>query len=71
MPSDKPRVAVPSPRPVAVREIQLIDRTKGREKSFFGQGVVGHVAFAEPYCPAMRESIIQVIEKHSSSTVFE
>ncbi len=46
---------------------QLIDRTRGRENSFFGQGVVGHVAFAEPYCPAMRESIILVIEKHGSS----
>jgi len=46
---------------------QLIDLTKGREKSFFGQGVAGHVAFAEPYCPAMRESIIRVLEKHSRS----
>jgi len=46
---------------------QLIDRTQGREKSFFGQGIVGHVAFSEPYCPAMRKSIIRVVEKHSSS----
>lgn len=46
---------------------QLIDRTKGREKSFFGQGIVGHVAFAEPYCPAMRESIIRRLQKHYSS----
>jgi len=46
---------------------QLIDRTKKREKSFFGQGIVGHVAFAEPYCPAMRESIIRVLQKHGSS----
>jgi len=46
---------------------QLIDRTQGREKSFFGQGIVGHVAFADPYCPAMRESIIRVLQKHSSS----
>jgi 5'-methylthioadenosine phosphorylase len=31
---------------------QFIDRTKGREASFFGQGVVGHVAFADPICNA-------------------
>ncbi len=27
---------------------QLIDRTKGRAATFFGQGVVAHVAFADP-----------------------
>jgi 5'-methylthioadenosine phosphorylase len=30
---------------------QLIDRTNGRrEPSFFGDGLVGHIAFEEPYC---------------------
>ncbi|MCX7028804.1 MAG: S-methyl-5'-thioadenosine phosphorylase [Spirochaetes bacterium] len=36
---------------------QLIDRTTGRPSSFFGDGVVGHVSFAEPFCPGMRERI--------------
>jgi 5'-methylthioadenosine phosphorylase len=36
---------------------QLIDRTRNRDLSFFGEGVVGHVPFAEPYCPGMREII--------------
>jgi 5'-methylthioadenosine phosphorylase len=30
---------------------QLIDRTKDRASTFFGDGVVAHVAFAEPFCP--------------------
>lgn len=34
---------------------QLIDRTRGaRPSTFFGNGVVAHIAFAEPFCPALR-----------------
>lgn len=29
---------------------QIIDRTKSRESTFFGDGIVGHVGFAEPFC---------------------
>ena len=32
---------------------QLIDRTKGRLSTFFGDGLVGHVAFGEPFCPEL------------------
>lgn len=36
---------------------QLIDRTRGlRPTTFFGEGVVAHVAFADPFCPAMRSA---------------
>jgi len=41
---------------------QLIDRTRGRESSFFGDGVVGHVSFGEPYCAGMREALARVLE---------
>jgi 5'-methylthioadenosine phosphorylase len=37
---------------------QLIDRTVGRPRTFFSDGIVGHVAFAEPYCPALRRSLV-------------
>lgn len=30
---------------------QLIDRTKSRVNTFFGEGIVAHVAFADPFCP--------------------
>lgn len=33
---------------------QLVDRTWGRNDTFFDGGVVGHVSFAEPYCPELR-----------------
>jgi 5'-methylthioadenosine phosphorylase len=30
---------------------QFVDRTKNRVSTFFGNGIVGHVAFADPVCP--------------------
>ena len=32
---------------------QLVDRTWGRPDTFFDGGVVGHVSFADPYCPEL------------------
>lgn len=32
---------------------QLIDRTAGRENSFFGSGIVAHVSLADPICPRL------------------
>ena len=32
---------------------QLIDRTKMRSDTFFEQGIVAHIAFAEPFCPLL------------------
>jgi 5'-methylthioadenosine phosphorylase len=29
---------------------QFIDRTKGRASTFFGEGIVGHIAFGDPIC---------------------
>jgi 5'-methylthioadenosine phosphorylase len=34
---------------------QLIDATKGRDGTFFTDGIVGHVAFAEPFCPVLSQ----------------
>jgi 5'-methylthioadenosine phosphorylase len=41
------------PRHLVVPD-QLIDRTRGRPATFFGHGLVVHVAFAEPFCPVLR-----------------
>ncbi|MBM2827129.1 MAG: mtaP, partial [Dehalococcoidia bacterium] len=30
---------------------QLIDRTRQRASTFFGDGLVAHVSFADPFCP--------------------
>jgi len=40
---------------------QLIDRTKSRANSFFREGIVGHVQFAEPFCPTMREKLTEIL----------
>jgi 5'-methylthioadenosine phosphorylase len=38
---------------------QIFDRTKGvRPSSFFGDGIVGHVSFADPFCDELREVVI-------------
>ncbi|RMF23239.1 MAG: S-methyl-5'-thioadenosine phosphorylase [Cyanobacteria bacterium J083] len=34
---------------------QFIDRTKNRLSTFFGQGIVAHIAFAEPICPNLAQ----------------
>ena len=36
---------------------QFIDRTFRRASTFFGDGVVGHVGFAEPTCPAFGAAV--------------
>ncbi len=37
---------------------QLLDRTSGkRQHTFFGDGVVGHIAFGDPYCPFLRDQV--------------
>ena len=36
---------------------ELVDKTSRTPGSFFGQGVVGHVGFADPFCPGMRAAI--------------
>ena len=34
---------------------QLIDRTRSRVNTFFGNGVVVHIAFADPFCPELSQ----------------
>jgi 5'-methylthioadenosine phosphorylase len=38
---------------------QFIDRTRRRISTFYGDGVVVHVPFADPICPEMREGLVQ------------
>jgi len=38
---------------------QLIDRTRSRVNSFFGEGIVAHIAFAEPFCPVLSQVLYQ------------
>lgn len=38
---------------------QIIDRTRGRPSTFFGDGMVVHIGFAEPFCSALRDVVSQ------------
>lgn len=40
---------------------QFIDRTKSRASTFFGEGIVAHIAFAEPVCSALSGVIADAI----------
>ena len=39
---------------------QFIDRTRHRPDTFFGDGIVGHVSFAEPICTAVAQAMADV-----------
>ena len=47
-----------SPQTLVVPD-QLFDRTKHRTSSFFGDGVVVHQPFAEPYCPGLVDHLAE------------
>ncbi|MEI6449589.1 MAG: S-methyl-5'-thioadenosine phosphorylase [Actinomycetes bacterium] len=38
---------------------QLYDRTRNRPSTFFGDGVVVHMGFADPFCPALSTVIVE------------
>jgi len=41
---------------------QLLDRTRSRVGSFFGGGIVVHVAFADPFCPVLSQALHQACQ---------
>ena len=41
---------------------QLIDRTRNRNNTFFGRGLVAHIAFDEPFCPVLSETLAAAAE---------
>ena len=42
---------------------QIIDRTKARISTFFTTGLVGHVSFADPFCPVLAELLAAAAEQ--------
>jgi 5'-methylthioadenosine phosphorylase len=42
---------------------QFVDRTRHRMDTFFGDGVVAHVAFADPVCPQLFDVVAKACEK--------
>ncbi|MEW6525066.1 MAG: S-methyl-5'-thioadenosine phosphorylase [Spirochaetota bacterium] len=42
---------------------QIIDRTKSRISTFFGDGIAAHIAFADPFCSRLHELILVAAQK--------
>ncbi|MGB9627236.1 MAG: S-methyl-5'-thioadenosine phosphorylase [Thermodesulfobacteriota bacterium] len=42
---------------------QFIDRTVGRPNTFFSEGVVCHISFADPVCPSLSQILIKAGEE--------
>ncbi len=49
---------------------QLIDRTRGRRSTFFGDGLVAHVSFADPYCPQL-SALLARATREAGATVHQ
>lgn len=47
---------------------QLIDRTRSRPSTFFGDGLVAHVAFGDPFCPQL-SGLLAVAADDTEATV--
>jgi len=42
---------------------QIIDRTRLRVNSFFGEGIVAHIPFADPFCPDLSQLLYQAAQE--------
>ena len=51
------------PRDAVVPD-QLIDRTRGRPSTFFDEGPVGHIGFADPFCTELSSLLADAAEPH-------
>jgi 5'-methylthioadenosine phosphorylase len=50
---------------------QIFDRTRHRPYSFFGDGMVVHMGFAEPYCPHMTTHLTAAAEEATDGDAHE
>ena len=53
---------------------QIFDFTKDRVRSFFGEGMVGHIGVADPFCTSLSESLFEAVtrtgaEVHQAGTI--
>ena len=53
---------------------QVFDFTKDRVRSFFGEGMVGHIGVADPFCTSLSESLFEAVtrtgaEVHQAGTI--
>jgi 5'-methylthioadenosine phosphorylase len=53
------------PRDVVLVD-QFIDRGQHRQATFFGDGVVAHISFADPICPTARRVLLEAARAHGA-----
>jgi 5'-methylthioadenosine phosphorylase len=46
---------------------QLVDRTLQRRSTFFGRGLVAHVAFANPFCPNLSKAMAAACQEEGAT----
>ena len=46
---------------------QIIDRTRHRSDTFFGDGIAAHVGFADPFCDELRRIALKSAEEEAAS----
>jgi len=46
---------------------QIIDRTRNRVNTFFGDGIVTHIPFAEPFCPTLCQVLYESAKEAGAS----
>ncbi len=49
------------PRDIVIPD-QIFDRTKARPSTFFGDGLVVHISFDEPYCPMLSDLVYRAVQ---------
>lgn len=49
------------PRDIVIPD-QIIDRTKQRPSTFFGEGLVGHLGFADPFCSELSDLLYTTVK---------
>ena len=47
---------------------QVFDFTRGRERSFFGGGLIAHIGVADPYCPDLSQQLLQALNQAGATT---
>jgi 5'-methylthioadenosine phosphorylase len=49
---------------------QFMDRTRGRISTFFGEGIVGHVGFAHPFCAPLSQVTLAAAKRANATVHF-
>jgi 5'-methylthioadenosine phosphorylase len=58
-----------APRHIVIPN-QLFDRTRNRDLTFFGNGLVGHIGLADPFCPELSQLVYDAV-KSTGATVHQ